>query len=247
MSRSSTRTRASVWISVPAASQKECTSTILPRITASDPATSSSGLMCTKVEAARGRAESTRAVRPTRMRRAIRRPPSVYDINRCVRDADAALRRSLWSPGRVRSTSAEGRGRRDLRRRRPRVLELELVEAVVDAAPGEQLLVGAQLAHLALVQHQDAVGAMDGGQAVGDDDRGAAGEQPLERRLDELLGLGVDRGGGLVEDQDARVEGQGAGEGEELLLPHREPGAALAHRRGEAAGQTLDEIQRLRL
>src|SRR5688572_31206781 len=115
--------------------------------------------MCTKVEAARGRAESTRAVRPTRMRRAMRRPPSVYDINRCVRDADAALRRPLWALESVRSTSATARRRRHLGRRRHRVLELELVEAVVDAAPGEELLVGAQLPHLALVQHQDAVGA----------------------------------------------------------------------------------------
>ena len=52
-------------------------------------------------------------------------------------------------------------------------------------------------------------------------------EQPVEGLLDELLGLGVDRRGGLVEDQDAGIEGQGAGEGDELLLPHREPGAPL--------------------
>ena len=57
----------------------------------------------------------------------------------------------------------------------------------------------------------------------------------VEGVLDELLGLGVHRGGRLVEDQDARVEGEGAGEGEELLLAHGERRAALLHRGVEAA------------
>src|SRR4029450_13127233 len=48
---------------------------------------------------------------------------------------------------------------------------------------------------------------------------GAAAEQAVERLLDALLGLGVDRRGGLVEDEDRGVEGEGAGEGDELLLP----------------------------
>ena len=100
---------------------------------------------------------------------------------------------------------------------------------------------------LSLVQHQDAVGVLDGRQAVGDDEAGAADEQAVERPLDELLGLGVDRRGGLVEDQDAGIEGEGAGEGDELLLAHREAGAALAHRGVEAPRQARDEVQGLHL
>ena len=70
-----------------------------------------------------------------------------------------------------------------------------------------------------VVQHQDQVGAAHGAQAVGDDEGGAALHQPVERLLDQLLGLGVHAGGGVVEDQDARVDQQGAGDGDALLLP----------------------------
>jgi hypothetical protein len=40
----------------------------------------------------------------------------------------------------------------------------------------------------------------------------------LERGLDQALGLGVERGGGLVEDQDRRVLQQRTGDGEALAL-----------------------------
>ena len=50
------------------------------------------------------------------------------------------------------------------------VFVLELVELPVEAAVGEQLLVGALLAELAFVHDEDGVGALDGGEAVGDED-----------------------------------------------------------------------------
>ena len=43
------------------------------------------------------------------------------------------------------------------------------------------------------------------------------------------LGVGVDGAGGFVEDEDAGVVGEGAGEVDELLLAGGEGGAALAH------------------
>ena len=48
------------------------------------------------------------------------------------------------------------------------VFVLELVELPVEAAVGEELLVGALLAELALVHDEDGVGALDGREAVGD-------------------------------------------------------------------------------
>ena len=53
--------------------------------------------------------------------------------------------------------------------------------------------------------------------------------QPLQRHLDQPLGLGVHAGGGVVQDQDARVLEQRAGDGDALLLPAGEGDAALAH------------------
>ena len=57
----------------------------------------------------------------------------------------------------------------DLRRRRGRgrsnllILVLQLIELVINAAIGEQLLVGTDFAHLAFVHHDNFVGALNGG------------------------------------------------------------------------------------
>ena len=57
----------------------------------------------------------------------------------------------------------------------------------------------------AVLHHHDAVRLADGGQAVGDDKGGAPGQQPVQRLLDENLGVGVDGAGGLVRIQDGRI------------------------------------------
>ena len=63
---------------------------------------------------------------------------------------------------------------------------------------------GAPLDDAALVEHEDLVGGLDGRQAVGDHERRAPGQRLGQRLLDEQLGLGVEVGGGLVEDDDGR-------------------------------------------
>ena len=50
-----------------------------------------------------------------------------------------------------------------------------------------------------------------GGQAVGDDQGRAAGHRLVQRALDQPLVLGVERAGGLVEQQDRRVREPGRG------------------------------------
>src|SRR5690606_25621953 len=119
--------------------------------------------------------------------------------------------------------------------------ELELVEARVEAAALEELAVRPLLAQLAPVEDEDAVGVLDGGEAVGDDDGGAAAHEGVERVLDLALERGVDGAGGLVEDEDERVEGEGACEGEELALADGEGDAALADGLSVAVGEPLDE------
>ena len=63
---------------------------------------------------------------------------------------------------------------------------------------------------------------------MGDDDRGASGEQAAQALLDAALGVEVDVGGRLVEHEDARIGDQGAGERDQLALAGRQLGAALA-------------------
>src|ERR1700744_3887871 len=87
---------------------------------------------------------------------------------------------------------------------------------------------GALLDDLAVFEDDDLAGAAGGGEAVGDDDGGAAVEEALEASLDRFLGPHVDVGGRLVEDQDAGLGEEGAGEGDELALARREGDAALA-------------------
>ena len=64
--------------------------------------------------------------------------------------------------------------------------------------------------------------------------------QLRQRLLDRPLGLGVERRGRLVEDQDRRVLQEHAGDGQALLLPARELHAALADDRVEPVGQVGD-------
>ena len=74
------------------------------------------------------------------------------------------------------------------------------------------------LAQLAFVHDEDAVGALDGGQPMRDHDGRAAFHQARQRLANAQLGFGVDARGGFVQDQEARIVGQRAGETDELLL-----------------------------
>ena len=76
-----------------------------------------------------------------------------------------------------------------------------------------------------------------GGDAVGDEDRGAALHDFAQAGEDLLLGVGVDGGQCVVEDEDAGVAEHGAGDGGALLLAAGEGDAALADHGVEAAGE----------
>ncbi len=95
---------------------------------------------------------------------------------------------------------------------------------------------------VAFVQHQDAVGVDDAGQAVGQDHGGAADHEPVEGGLDDGLVLGIDGGERLVQHQDGGVAQQGPGDGNALALPAGEAGAAFADHGLIAVGQGRDEF-----
>ena len=75
---------------------------------------------------------------------------------------------------------------------------------------------GAGFEDAALCEEEDFVGALDGGEAVGDDDGGSVGEETIDTALDAALGGGIEPGAGLVQDDEARVLQEDAHEGEEL-------------------------------
>jgi hypothetical protein len=120
--------------------------------------------------------------------------------------------------------------------------ELARVQPVVVAALAQQLGMRAHLADAPVLDHQDAVGAPDGRQAVGDDEAGAPLHQVLHALLDQGLRQGVHRAGSLVHDEDLRVGQHGARQADELLLAGGEQVAALAHLLLVALFQAADEI-----
>ena len=95
---------------------------------------------------------------------------------------------------------------------------------------------------LAFIEDEDFVGGKDGAETVSDDDGCTAFEEGLERGLDEGLRLAVQVRGGFVEDEDAGVFEDDAGDGDALFFAAAQPVAALADDGILAVGQPRDEV-----
>ena len=61
-----------------------------------------------------------------------------------------------------------------------------------------------------MFQEQNPISAADGREAVRDVDRGAAPRQRMDPFEELVLRLGVERGGRLIQQEDARVAHEGA-------------------------------------
>ena len=94
---------------------------------------------------------------------------------------------------------------------------------------------------LAFFEDVDPVRVLDGGEAVGDDERSAVFHQAVEGGLDLALGFGIDGSGGFVEEEDGRVFEESAGDGEALFLAAGEFHAALADVGHELLGEIADK------
>src|SRR6266567_5353550 len=75
-----------------------------------------------------------------------------------------------------------------------------------------------------------------------DDLRGASGKQAAQGFADLQFGFRVDAGGGLIENQEARIVSQGTGEIDELALADGKRGAALVDAGGGAIRKRPDEF-----
>ena len=110
----------------------------------------------------------------------------------------------------------------------PPLEQAVLVELLEHGARLEQLGLRAARGDAAVVEHHHLVGERDRREAVGDDDRRPAAHRLAQALADRGLGGRVDRGGGVVEDQDARVDQQRAGDRDALPLAAGQRDAALA-------------------
>lgn len=100
---------------------------------------------------------------------------------------------------------------------------------------------GADRGELPAVQDGDAVGELEGGAAVGDEERRTARHHLLEGLVDLVLDAGVDGGGRVVEEEEPGVGEDGAGEGDALALAAGEGEPVLADGGVVAVRQVGDE------
>src|ERR1700719_3972633 len=99
---------------------------------------------------------------------------------------------------------------------------LQTVQRGVAPAGADELVVVVILDDAAALDRDDAVGAAHGREAMGDDQHGAVLRDLAHVLLDDALALVIERAGRLVEDQDARIGDEGAGDGDALALPARQ-------------------------
>ena len=97
---------------------------------------------------------------------------------------------------------------------------------------------GTQLGDAAGDEYGDLVGVARGRDAVGNKDGRATAHDLAQAGEDALFGIGVHARQRIVEDQDARVADDGAGDGGALLLPAGEGDAAFADQSLKAAGNS---------
>ena len=103
-------------------------------------------------------------------------------------------------------------------------------------------VVGPGLDHLAVLQHDDDVGRAHRLEPVGDQEGGATARGLEQPGLHLGLGVGVQPGRRLVEQQERGVAQDGPGDGQPLALPARQGLAAVAQHRVVAVGQRHHEV-----
>src|SRR5947208_2028758 len=114
---------------------------------------------------------------------------------------------------------------------------LGFMESSVDAASQYQILVTAFLSDPRLVHNDDSIHILDGRQPMGDHKCGSAHCELRKRRLDRAFRLRVERGSGLVQDQDGRVLEEHPSDREALFLSAGQFYATLADDGIEAVRQ----------
>ena len=83
---------------------------------------------------------------------------------------------------------------------------------------GDKFLVRTTFHNLALVQHANLVGMLDGTQSVSHSHGGASLHQLFESILYQTLALCIECRGSLVEDEDRRILQDGTGDADTLAL-----------------------------
>src|SRR6478735_2782005 len=121
---------------------------------------------------------------------------------------------------------------------------LQPVQRRIATAGLDQRVMGAVLDQAAVLERDDAIRGPYGREPVRDDENGSSLGDLLHVVLDDPLALIIERTRRLVEDQDARIRDQCAGDGDALALAARQGRAAFADDRIVALIEFEDEFVR---
>src|SRR6185312_1945025 len=124
---------------------------------------------------------------------------------------------------------------------------LAIPELRVSPAFGQQLAMRAVFDDAAGIEIDDAVHAGDRRQTVRDGDDSAAPHEGPETLLDQVFGLGIERGCGFVQDEDLRVFDERARNRHALAFAAGELDPLLAHDGVVAGGAGLYELMGVRI
>src|SRR5687767_14830713 len=100
------------------------------------------------------------------------------------------------------------------------------------------------LNNFASIQNKDLIGVHHRTDALGDDKGCTSFHKRVERGLDLCFGVEIHTRGGVIEDQNSRIEEQGAGNSYALFLPAREGLSTLTDMRIVAIGERHNEVMR---
>ena len=95
---------------------------------------------------------------------------------------------------------------------------------------------------VATVQHQDLMAVGQGTEPVRHDQHGPAKRDALDVGIDQRLAFRIERAGGLIQDQDARIMDQRPRDRQTLALAAGQIGRTFLDPGLIAFGQTLDEL-----
>ena len=155
------------------------------------------------------------------------------------RRGDGAARHIGDRLGRHRRPRHRGRHARIAGRRLARLFGHQ---PTINAVLGHQVLVATGLGDPPAVEGDNPVATNHAGQAVSQDQDGAADHQTVEGTLDDRLVFRVDRRQRLIQDQDRRVSQQRAGDGHPLALPARQFNPLFTDDGLVTGRQTGDEV-----
>src|SRR5581483_3118670 len=105
-------------------------------------------------------------------------------------------------------------------------------------------VVSAGFSDMAVVEHDNAIGAANGREAMGDHQDCTSAHQVVQRRLDQSFRLAVEGGGSFVQNQNRRILEQRAGNGQALTLATGEPEPALPDHSIVPRGEGQNEVMR---